>query len=96
MPDNKSTELFGVTAFILMPIVLGIIGIIYQMHEYADSGAAGVLLLSITIYVIGMFALIKFTNFVPNQNYKDVIYSEIMLLIIGGPLYRYLAKIGRK
>lgn len=92
LPDNKSTELFGVTAFILAPIVLGIIGIIYQMHEYADSGAAGVLLLSITIYIIGMFALIKFTNFVPNKNYKDVIYSEIMLLIIGWPLYKYLAK----
>ena len=92
LPDNKSTELFGVTAFILAPIVLGIIGIIYQMHEYADSGAAGVLLLSITIYIIGMFALIKFTNFVPNKNYKDVIYSEIMLLIIGWPLYYYLAK----
>lgn len=92
LPDNKSTELFGVTAFILAPIVLGIIGIIYQMHEYADSGAAGVLLLSITIYIIGMFALIKFTNFVPNKNYKDVIYSEIMLLIISGPLYKYLAK----
>lgn len=92
LPDNKSTELFGVAAFILAPIVLGIIGIIYQMHEYADSGAAGVILLSITIYIIGMFALIKFTNFVPNKNYKDVIYSEIMLLIIGWPLYKYLAK----
>lgn len=92
LPDNKSTELFGVAAFVLMPIVLGIIGIIYQMHEYADSGAAGVLLLSITIYIIGMFALIKFTNFVPNKNYKYVIYSEIMLLIIGGPLYYYLVK----
>lgn len=92
LPDNKSTELFGVTAFILTPIVLGIIGVIYQMHEYADSGAAGMLLLSITIYIIGMFALIKFTNFVPNKNYKDVIYSEIMLLIIGWPLYYYLAE----
>lgn len=92
LPDNKSTELFGVAAFILAPIVLGIIGVIYQMHEYAASGAAGVILLSIAIYIIGMFALIKFTNFVPNQNYKDVIYSEIMLLIIGGPLYYYLDK----
>ena len=92
LPDNKSTELFGVTAFILTPIVLGIIGVIYQMHEYADSDAAGMLLLSITIYIIGMFTLIKFTNFVPNKNYKDVIYSEIMLLIISGPLYKYLAK----
>lgn len=92
LPDNKSTELFGVAAFVLAPIVLGIIGIIYQMHEYADSSAAGVILLSITIYIIGMFALIKFTNFVPNKNYKDVIYSEIMLLIIGWPLYKYLAK----
>lgn len=92
LPDNKSTELFGVAAFILAPIVLGIIGIIYQMYEYADSSAAGVILLSITIYIIGMFALIKFTNFVPNKNYKDVIYSEIMLLIIGWPLYHYLAK----
>lgn len=92
LPDNKSTELFGVAAFVLIPIVLGIIGIIYQMHEYADSGTTGVLLLSITIYIIGMFALIKFTNFVPNENYKDVIYSEIMLLIIGWPLYKYLAK----
>ena len=62
------------------------------MHEYADSGAAGVLLLSITIYIIGMFALIKFTNFVPNKNYEYVIYSEIMLLIISWPLYKYLAK----
>lgn len=92
LPDNKSTELFGVAAFILAPIVLGIIGIIYQMYEYADSGAAGMILLSITIYIIGMFALIKFTNFVPNKNYKDVICSEIMLLIIGWPLYKYLAK----
>lgn len=92
LPDNKSTELFGIAAFVLAPIVLGIIGIIYQMHEYADSSAAGVILLSITIYIIGMFALIKFTNFVPNKNYKDVIYSEIMLLIIGWPLYKYLAK----